>query len=316
MYQVLCWGTSDIHSLCATSGSGDVGWSETCDAWRLPMVQNVFHKYPPMFCVVKGCRVNLKDPRNHQFLGKGWKLATTHEGLARSMQLPCMRTQRHAPCQGSLTRMSAYYTDDFAKRVCRAILQSQNQTEVYQELVGKREPPKGFVGYPKECTCETVCHPKSVLKCNLCERGKEKGEQLSLVGDDGDDDMIQGPLTPEEHDRCLGKIALLHRNTGHGPIEHLVTALQARRADPRVIELARTYECPICQETKRQVPRSEQVWNRFPQNGLSCKRTTLFGHTPKPTKRFNSPCCLMRGVIFGLVKSWSRVLGLGLRGTN
>ena len=25
-------------------------WSETCDAWRLPMVQNVFHKYPPMFC--------------------------------------------------------------------------------------------------------------------------------------------------------------------------------------------------------------------------------------------------------------------------
>ena len=104
-----------------------------------------------------------KTPETTNFLGKGWKLATTHEGLARSMELPCMCTQKHAPCQGSLTRMSAYYTDDFAKRVCRTILQSQNQTEVYQELVGKREPPKGFVGYPKECTCESVRHPKSAV---------------------------------------------------------------------------------------------------------------------------------------------------------
>ena len=109
--------------------------------------------------------------------------------------------------------------------------------------------------------------------------------------------MIQGPLTPEEHDRCLGKIALLHRNTGHGPIEHLVTALQARRADPRVIELARAYECPICQETKRQVPRPRASLEPIPPKWFVMQADNAFWG-------------------FGWVKSWSRVLGLGLRGTN
>ena len=88
-------------------------WSETSDAWRLPMVQRVFEKYPPKFCVVKGCRVNLRDLKTRIPLQKGWKLATTHELLSCNMSLPCTCREPHAPCQGRMTR-SAYYTDDFA----------------------------------------------------------------------------------------------------------------------------------------------------------------------------------------------------------
>ena len=65
-------------------------WSETNDAWRLPMVQRVFQKFPPMFCVVKGCRVDLRDPKSKGLLQKGWKLATTHEMIAQRMELPCI----------------------------------------------------------------------------------------------------------------------------------------------------------------------------------------------------------------------------------
>ena len=49
------------------------------------MVQRVFQKYQPQFCIVKGCRVNLRDPKSGAYLGKGWKLATTHELLAKRM---------------------------------------------------------------------------------------------------------------------------------------------------------------------------------------------------------------------------------------
>ena len=72
-------------------------WAETCDAWRLPMVQNVFGKYQPWMCVTKGCRVQLKDHVHGGLVGKGWKLATTHEGIAKGMDLPCRCVQKTLP---------------------------------------------------------------------------------------------------------------------------------------------------------------------------------------------------------------------------
>ena len=48
------------------------------------MVQNVFAKYQPWMCVVKGCRVQSKEHVHGELLGKGWKLATTHAGVAKS----------------------------------------------------------------------------------------------------------------------------------------------------------------------------------------------------------------------------------------
>ena len=230
-------------------------WSEHCDAWRLPMVQNVFQKYPPRFVVAKGCRVGLKDPKSQKLLGKGWKMATTHDGVAEAMELPCRCHDKHALCQGSLTRMTAYYTDEFAKRVCRALMYHADQTGLYHELLGKTSAPQGYQTQTVSCSCEQVQHPKSVLQCNVCEKGKEAVEKVSLLGDEMEG-VEQGPLTEQEKELCLQKIAILHRNTGHGPLEHLVKALEVRRTDPRVIELAKTFECSTCKELSRQVPRS------------------------------------------------------------
>ena len=230
-------------------------WAETSDAWRLPMVQNVFNKYPPKFCVTKGCRVKLQDPKSGALLGKGWKLATTHEGVASSMELPCRCQQKHVPCQGILTRMSAYYTDDFAKRACRAILQSMDSHSLFHELRGDSQLPRCWSCVPVECTCDFVRHPKSNLKCGVCELGDERCNPLSFVGDQGGGAEGLPPLTDEEKSRCLRNIAMLHRNTGHGPMEHLVKTLESRGTDPRVVALAKGYECSICKELSRQVPR-------------------------------------------------------------
>ena len=111
-------------------------WSETCDARRLPMVQRVFQKYNPFMVVTNGCRVGLRDPKSQGLIQKGWQLATTPEGLAKAMDLPCHCSGTHVKCQGKLTKESAYYTDDFARRVCRALLQGVTWQGLTAELMG------------------------------------------------------------------------------------------------------------------------------------------------------------------------------------
>ena len=174
-----------IYSHCAQKGiSATWEWSETCDAWRLPLVQRVFEKFQPHMVVTKGCRVQLMDPKTKGLLGKGWKLATTHRKLAECMDLPCRCQERHVLCQGHLTRMSAYYTQDFAKRGCRAMLHEFDSKGLFHEMKGLGKEDNHLQGFPKECTCELVQHHKSELQCHVRELAKEKHEHVSMVGED------------------------------------------------------------------------------------------------------------------------------------
>lgn len=213
------------------------------------MVQKVFQRLKPQMVVCKGCRVNLRDPKNQRLLGKGWKLATTHERLARDMELPCRCQQPHSLCQGSLTRMSAYYTDDFARRVCRAFLEDDGWQHLCEELQGNQRVPQQHAQSMPQCTCDLVQHPRSTQKCNVCEMmvedpfcGVGVGEELP-------------PLTEEEIARCQKQLSMIHRNTGHGSIENLVQALKVRKTDPRIVELAKKFKCSVCEENKRFVGR-------------------------------------------------------------
>ena len=193
-------------------------WSETCDAWRLPMVQKVFQRWNPYMVVVKGCRVNLRDLKSKRFLGKGWKLATTHELLATRMHLPCTceNPRDHELCQGRLTRESAFYTDDFARRVCRAIVDGVSWKQLSLEVMGERSKPKEFVESPSQCTCHEVRHPRSELSCNVCEMEKHKSDPMCLAGEE----VEEVPFSLEEKRKLMARIAAIHRNTGHGPVEH------------------------------------------------------------------------------------------------
>ena len=47
---------------------------------------------------------------------------------------------------------------------------------------------------------------------------------------------------------------LLHAATGHGSMRHLHQALKRRNASPRVLELAKTFTCSICDERRRVPP--------------------------------------------------------------
>ena len=290
-----------IFTYCAQHGIPVTWeWPETCDAWRLPMVQRVFAKYSPWFVVVKGCRVQLTDGKTGGLMGKGWKLATTHDGIAKLMDLPCKCVSKHVPCEGKLTRQTAYYTKDFAKRVCRALLQPHDTRSLFHEIRGEQKGAHFHKGFPKECTCQVVHHPKSNLACSLCELGNEMCEPLSLVGEE--DVEEETPLTEEEKEQCIRKIALLHRNSGHGPMEHLVKALEARHTDPRVVALAKQYECSVCKELSRQVPRPRVSLEPLPPKWSTVQVDNAHWTHPKTHERVQFTIMIDEGSRFRVGK--------------
>lgn len=63
-------------------------WSQSCMGWRLPIIKALQEKHQPMFAVIRGCQVNLRDAKN-MFISKGWKIMTANHALAVAMDLPC-----------------------------------------------------------------------------------------------------------------------------------------------------------------------------------------------------------------------------------
>ena len=268
------------------------------------MVQRVFSKFPPEFCVVKGCRVQLKNPKNNQLLQKGWKLATTHEGIYKNMNLPCMCPGNHARREGFLTRMSAYYTDDFARRVRHAILEDVTNRALWSELRGHTEGEPFRTGVSTTCSCSQVYHPKSSLKCNKCEIGEEKENPLALV-----EDEPMEPLTEAEKQTALRQIAMIHRNSGHGPVGNLVKALELRKTDPRIIELAKEYKCDVCAEAGRAVPRPRVSLEPMPPKWKVIQADNAHWHHPNDGSKCQFTIIIDEGCRFRVGKVMSKGKG-------
>ena len=298
-----------IYTYCAQLGIPCTWeWSETCNAWRLPMVQRVFNKIKPRFVVTKGCRVQLRDPKGKRLLAKGWKLATTHELLGDRMNLPCTKDHDHALCQGSLTRLSAYYTEDFARRVCRAILDGLNHENLLSELHGNTFGGTCSMFQDLACTCDLVCHPRSDLRCSTCEKHRDSEDPLNLSH--VAEDLV--PLTEDEKDRCLRQIARLHRNTGHGSIDKLVNALKARQTDPRIVELAKGYQCPVCIESQRRVPRPRSSLEPLPPKWQVIQVDNAQWNHPKSGSRITFTRIVDEGCRFKLGRMFVKEKGVGL----
>ena len=65
---------------------------------------------------------------------------------------------------------------------------------------------------------------------------------------------IEGITAAEKHD-IERKIQHIHKNTGHGSMKSLIAALEARGVADQVLQVARAWKCPACQERKRVDPR-------------------------------------------------------------
>ncbi len=66
-------GCAVIFRYCQQKGI-HVTWelSQSCQAWRLPLIQRLIHQCEPFVSIIRGCQVNLRDPKGN-FISKGWK---------------------------------------------------------------------------------------------------------------------------------------------------------------------------------------------------------------------------------------------------
>ena len=84
---------------------------------------------------------------------------------------------------------------------------------------------------------------------------------------------------------------LLHAATGHGSMRHLCQALKRRNAAPRVLELAKTFKCSICEERRKMwLP-----WNPYRPSGPRFQRTLDIGNTQGRENMWRSWSSLMKG---------------------
>ena len=264
-------------------------WSQSCQGWRLPLIQKLVHDVDPKFAVVRGCQVNLRDSQK-QFVNKGWKVMTTHPLVAQRLDMPCRCSPgtKHVPCEGSLTAQTAFYTPEFAKRVCSCIIQGSDHALVQQELqFGKPENPnfglgtmcvcseghahgaditcghctQGFVaklGTVHDVVMKHEAHAGHevghavVTKCHeTCEGHEVKEHVMAVQGCKRD--FPQG-LSPKEIQK---RLYLLHAATGHGPVKHLILALKRRGAPAHVVKEAEQFKCSVCHERSQPKPRNQ-----------------------------------------------------------
>ena len=300
-------------------------WSQSCQAWRLPMLQQLIRRVQPFFAVVRGCRINLRSSKG-DFVSKGWKLMTTHQLLSKRMNLPCQCPPNvsHTKCEGSETAKTAYYTKEFAERVCKAVLQGLEKQDVLKELKGETVLVEGFGNGPF-CLCQEGLKHEANLKCGSCInkthqtlKGKRKEgsgckgtpntrdqvDSYGLVGegDLGDPEVVrdnlEGHLSKEEIRR---KLYLLHAATGHGPTRHLIQALRRRGVSARVLEEARKFECQVCKEKQRSQPRPRSSLEPQPPSGPRLLVIWDLLSTPLQRWRTNFWLWLMKGHVSGLV---------------
>ena len=61
-------------------------------------------------------------------------------------------------------------------------------------------------------------------------------------------------MTKEARGKALGQIRRIHSATCHCNKEYLIQALERRGAKPEVIDLARNFRCPTCEELSQVKP--------------------------------------------------------------
>ena len=155
-----------------------------------------------------------------------------------------------------------------------------------------------------------------VILCGRAQRVLEESQHPFNMA--AEDNPMTGlaPLNTEERNRYLRQIAGLHRNSGHSPVEHLVKALQARGSDPRLLELARSYQCPTCQEAKRMVPRPQVSLEPLPPKWKVVQADNAFWNHPTDGKKYQFTLMIDEGCRFRVGRVVETGRGKGINGQD
>ena len=238
-------GASCVYQHCIQKGIHVTWeWAQRCQGWRLPVIQRLIKKYDPYFGVTQGCRVGLRDPKTQNLIHKGWKMMSTCKKLTDTMNMPCLcpKGYLHARCEGGLAGLSAYYTEEFVKKVTQVLVLDVTMGMVHEEMQGKTVLPQMF-GEGPVCVCCDLRDHGSEFVCGCCVSSKDETCMEHACVNHSD-------FSKQKED-IQRKLYLLHAATGHCSVRNMVQALERRHASKEVIDAAKEFTCSICQEKQR-----------------------------------------------------------------
>lgn len=298
-------------------------WSRRCRAWKWKLIDNMRQHMKTQTAVVGGCRVGLVDERTGKVVGKEWRVETTNGDFAQRIHIPCLKEacqKEHTPCEGRLTRQSAFYPQQMARHVIHHMKNSCHGVEDMGGLFMKGAHQTHDY-QPGQCNCRWFRDGGLMQVCPKCQLSWEppksvKGSHEVFVGDDGDNPEgmeEDNPENPEQrHDPedpgnvwderekkdWERKLKLIHSATGHGSVASLVDALKKRGAAPKVIQLAREFVCDVCEERKRPNPRRVSTWEVIPKRWRVVLVDCAVWRHPKTGKRAVIGLCMDQGSRF------------------
>ena len=170
-------GVSCVVHLCMQQGTHvTVEMPAKNNAWRLPVFQKLKAKCQMWFATAQGCMVDRKDAKGVK-TRNGWSVLTSHRRLHRTLDLPCKCPRQVVHGRAELGQDRDIYTEAFARKVCRAILQEGTHHEILAECSGSTGLLESF-GEGEFCACSEVTVPFQKRVCAMCV----PGSSCSLLG--------------------------------------------------------------------------------------------------------------------------------------
>ena len=222
-------------------------WSRRCRAWKWELMDKYRQDVGTSTAIIGGCRVGLQNPSTGALLGKEWRIESTCQSFASAVHLPCVQSEcpgKHVTCEGSMTRLSAFYTPKMVKRVVHYLRES---SQSQQKCQGSDATGISLT----KCCCKSFQFKGQGHVCPACMFDMEASEPQALA-----QVTTEGPsFSQQEKQKWLHKLHLLHSAAGHGSIQQMKETLTKKEVDPRIISLLDEFHCSVCAERKRPAPR-------------------------------------------------------------
>ena len=116
---------------------------------------------------------------------------------------------------------------------------------------GDRLTVSAFVGRGTKVVCEEVHQELRSLGFRSPEVPQAQREEGFVIQREGIWKRKFSVVGKRDDERIRKQLYLLHAATGHGSLRHMIDALRRRGASPRVLELAREFQCAVCNEKRK-----------------------------------------------------------------
>ena len=234
-----------------------------------------------------GCAVGAKN-LDGEIIYIPCTMASTSSTMLCHMSLRCSRDHQHATIEGKHTPATAYYPEEMAKRVCRAILEVKSWPERLNALmVESLVTPENIIRNER---------PESPPQNTCCSVGE-------IEKTDDDHVCCANTLTQEQQDNLEKHIRKIHSTSGHVQFPVIAKNLRTLGARDEVLNLCRGLRCSACDESKITMePRNPSSFREIPKRWEVVSVDIAEWSHPKSKRSFKIIVYIDEGMRLGWAK--------------